>query len=414
MADMADIFKRVKKASREIASAGALRRRGVLDSLSRLLNEERDAVKAANALDMDYARESGLSSAMTDRLRLTDKEIDSMIKAVEEIKNQEEAVGSSAGGSLRPNGLRIERVRVPLGVVGMVYESRPNVTVDSAALCVKSGNAAVLRGGKEAVRSNTVLASLVRRALKENGLPEDCVYFVSDTDRAVIGEMASARGYIDVIIPRGGSGLINYVAENAKIPVIMHDKGVCHTFIDKYADRDMAMRIAFNAKVQRPSACNAMETLLVHKDIAPDILPEMSVMFKDVGVDLRCDGEALKYMDGRPAIEEDWGTEFHDMILAVRVVSDMDEAMDHIARYGSGHSEAIVTENYSNARKFLEETDAAAVYVNASTRFTDGGEFGLGAEIGISTQKLHVRGPMGAADLTTTKYMIYGSGQLRS
>lgn len=414
MANMADIFKRVKKASKEIASAGALRRRGVLDSLSRLLNKERDAVKAANALDMDYACESGLSSAMTDRLRLTDREIDSMIKAVEEIKNQEEAVGSSAGGSLRPNGLRIERVRVPLGVVGMVYESRPNVTVDSAALCIKSGNAAVLRGGKEAVRSNTVLASLVRRALKENGLPEDCIYFVSDTDRAVIGEMASARGYIDVIIPRGGSGLINYVAENAKIPVIMHDKGVCHTFIDKYADRDMAMRIAFNAKVQRPSACNAMETLLIHKDIAPDILPEMSVMFKDVGVDLRCDGEALKYMDGRPAIEEDWGAEFHDMILAVRVVSDMDEAIDHIARYGSGHSEAIVTENYSNARKFLEETDAAAVYVNASTRFTDGGEFGLGAEIGISTQKLHVRGPMGAADLTTTKYMIYGSGQLRS
>lgn len=411
---MEDVFRKAKEASRYIATAGAVRRNGALNRLADLLNEERASVIAANACDLANAADFGLSVAMTDRLRLSDKEIDSMIKAVLEIRNQEEVIGSSAGGSLRPNGLRIERVRVPLGVIGMIYESRPNVTIDSAALCIKSGNAVILRGGKEALHSNDVLASLVRRALKENDLPEDCVCFISDTDRAIIAQMASAKGRIDVIIPRGGSALINYVVENARIPVIMHDKGVCHVFIDKYADKDMALRISFNAKVQRPSACNAMETLLVHRDIAPYILPEMSVMFKDVGVDLRCDSVALKYMDGRPAIADDWGTEFHDMILAVKVVSDIDEAIQHITKYGSGHSEAIVTENYSNARKFLEETDAAAVYVNASTRFTDGGEFGLGAEIGISTQKLHVRGPMGAADLTTTRYMIYGSGQLRS
>ena len=411
---MENIFKRVKEASRYIATAGAVKRNGALERLASLLNDERASVIAANARDLANAADFGLSAAMTDRLKLSDKEIDSMIKAVLEIRNQEEVIGSSAGGSLRPNGLRIERVRVPLGVIGMIYESRPNVTIDSAALCIKSGNAVILRGGKEALHSNCVLSSLVRRALKENDLPEDCVCFISDTDRTIIAQMASAKGYIDVIIPRGGSALINYVIENARIPVIMHDKGVCHVFIDKYADKDMALRISFNAKVQRPSACNAMETLLVHKDIAPHILPDMSVMFKDVGVDLRCNSEALKYMDGRPAIADDWGTEFHDMILAVKVVSGIDEAIDHITKYGSGHSEAIVTENYSNARKFLEETDAAAVYVNASTRFTDGGEFGLGAEIGISTQKLHVRGPMGATDLTTTKYMIYGSGQLRS
>ena len=413
MADMNDIFKKVKKASRSIASVGADERNFVLEKIALLLDKERDYIKESNKKDISSAIDFGLSSAMVDRLRLTDKEIDSMIKAVIEIKNQEEVVGTVIGGSVRPNGLKIKQVRVPLGVVGIIYESRPNVTIDSAALCIKSGNAAILRGGKEALRSNSVLASIVRRALDESGISKDAVYFISDTDRACIAEMASARGFIDMIIPRGGSGLINYVIANAKVPVVMHDKGVCHTFIDSSALKDMALRIAFNAKVQRPSACNAMETLLVHKDISADILPELSVMLKDVGVDVRCDEESIKYMDARPAIEEDWGTEFHDMILAVKTVANLDEALEHIAKYGSGHSEAIVTESYSNAQRFLDEVDASAVYVNASTRFTDGGEFGLGAEIGISTQKLHVRGPMGAKDLTTTKYMIYGAGQLR-
>lgn len=413
MANMHDIFKKVKKASRKMASVGADERCFALGKIALYLDKEREAVKEANAKDIALAADNGLSSAMIDRLRITDKEIDAMIKAVNEIKGQEEVVGAVVGGSVRPNGLKIKQIRVPLGVVGIIYESRPNVTIDSAALCIKSGNAVILRGGKEALRSNSVLASIVRHSLEDSGIPKDAVYFVSDTDRACIAEMASAKGYVDMIIPRGGSGLINYVLANAKVPVVMHDKGVCHTFIDSSASKDMAMEITFNAKVQRPSACNAMETLLVHKDIAPQILPDMSSMLKDAGVELRCDEEAIKYMEAAPAVNDDWGREFHDMILAVKVVNNIDEALEHIAEYGSGHSEAIVTENYTNAQKFLDEVDASAVYVNASTRFTDGGQFGLGAEIGISTQKLHVRGPMGAKDLTTTKYIIYGSGQLR-
>lgn len=410
---LSNIFKEVKLVSRQIAKSSIEKRQNILNRIANLLDEERINIIKANELDINYAISSDLSSSMIDRLRITDKVIDSMINAVNEINNQEEVIGVLESGSTRPNGLKINKVRVPLGVVGMIYESRPNVTIDSATLCIKSGNAVILRGGKEAINSNIALANIIRKALKENGLSEDIVYMISDTDRNLIKEMAEAKGYIDVIIPRGGSALINFVVDNAKIPVIMHDKGVCHTYIDKYADIEMAKQIAFNGKVHRPSACNATETLLVHKDIAPIILPELSVIFKDVGVDLRCDEKSIKYMDARPAIEEDFGTEFNDMILSVKTVEDIDEAINHIYKYGSNHSETIVTENYSNANKFLDEVDAAAVYVNASTRFTDGGEFGLGAEIGISTQKLHVRGPMGAKDLSTTKYLIYGSGQLR-
>lgn len=410
---LSNIFKEVKLVSRQIAKSSIEKRQNILSRIANLLDEERINIIKANELDINYAISSDLSSSMIDRLRITDKVIDSMINAVNEINNQEEVIGVLESGSTRPNGLKINKVRVPLGVVGMIYESRPNVTIDSATLCIKSGNAVILRGGKEAINSNIALANIIRKALKENGLSEDIVYMISDTDRNLIKEMAEAKGYIDVIIPRGGSALINFVVDNAKIPVIMHDKGVCHTYIDKYADIEMAKQIAFNGKVHRPSACNATETLLIHKDIAPIILPELSVIFKDVGVDLRCDEKSIKYMDARPAIEEDFGTEFNDMILSVKTVEDIDEAINHIYKYGSNHSETIVTENYSNANKFLDEVDAAAVYVNASTRFTDGGEFGLGAEIGISTQKLHVRGPMGAKDLTTTKYLIYGSGQLR-
>lgn len=404
---------KTKKDAHTLAVSSAPERQAVLSNIAFLLNERREEIKEINKIDIKNAEDMELSSAMIDRLRLTDKEIDSMIKAVNEISMQKEVIGEVVSGSTRPNGLKIRKVRVPLGVAGIIYESRPNVTIDSAALCIKSGNGAVLRGGKEAVNSNKILAEIISDSLVKAGFSKDIIYFIQETDRNIIKDMAQAKGLIDVIIPRGGEGLINFVVDNSRIPVIMHDKGVCHVFIDESAEYQQALSIAFNAKVQRPSACNAMETLLVHKNIAEKILPDIAEMFQDVDVDLRGCPETLKYVDCRPAIEEDYYTEYHDMILSIKVVDNVQEAVNHINKYGSGHSDAIVTADYNNAEKFLNEVDSAAVYVNASTRFTDGGEFGLGAEIGISTQKLHVRGPMGAEDLTTTKYLIYGSGQLR-
>lgn len=404
---------KTKKDAHTLAVSSAPERQAVLSNIAFLLNERREEIKEINKIDIKNAEDMELSSAMIDRLRLTDKEIDSMIKAVNEISMQKEVIGEVVSGSTRPNGLKIRKVRVPLGVAGIIYESRPNVTIDSAALCIKSGNGAVLRGGKEAVNSNKILAEIISDSLVKAGFSKDIIYFIQETDRNIIKDMAQAKGLIDVIIPRGGERLINFVVDNARIPVIMHDKGVCHVFIDESAEYQQALSIAFNAKVQRPSACNAMETLLVHKNIAEKILPDIAEMFQDVDVDLRGCPETLKYVDCRPAIEEDYYTEYHDMILSIKVVDNVQEAVNHINKYGSGHSDAIVTADYNNAEKFLNEVDSAAVYVNASTRFTDGGEFGLGAEIGISTQKLHVRGPMGAEDLTTTKYLIYGSGQLR-
>ncbi|MDT3694359.1 MAG: glutamate-5-semialdehyde dehydrogenase [Mucispirillum sp.] len=411
--DLMEQLAKTKKDAHTLAVSSAPDRQAVLSNIALLLNERREEIKKINKIDINNAEDMELSSAMIDRLRLTDKEIDSMIKAVNEISMQKEVIGEVITGSTRPNGLKIRKVRVPLGVAGIIYESRPNVTIDSAALCIKSGNGAVLRGGKEALNSNKILAEIISDSLEKAGFSKDIIYFIQDTDRNIIKDMAQAKGLIDVIIPRGGEGLINFVVDNARIPVIMHDKGVCHTFIDESAEFQQALSIAFNAKVQRPSACNAMETLLVHKNIADKILPEIAEMFQDVDVDLRGCPETLKYVDCRPAIEEDYYTEYHDMILSIKVVENLQEAINHINKYGSGHSDAIVTTNYNNAEKFLNEVDSAAVYINASTRFTDGGEFGLGAEIGISTQKLHVRGPMGAEDLTTTKYLIYGSGQLR-
>lgn len=411
--DLMEQLAKTKKDAHTLAVSSAPDRQAVLSNIASLLNERREEIKKINKIDINNAEDMELSSAMIDRLRLTDKEIDSMIKAVNEISMQKEVIGEVITGSTRPNGLKIRKVRVPLGVAGIIYESRPNVTIDSAALCIKSGNGAVLRGGKEALNSNKILAEIISDSLEKAGFSKDIIYFIQDTDRNIIKDMAQAKGLIDVIIPRGGEGLINFVVDNARIPVIMHDKGVCHTFIDESAEFQQALSIAFNAKVQRPSACNAMETLLVHKNIADKILPEIAEMFQDVDVDLRGCPETLKYVDCRPAIEEDYYTEYHDMILSIKVVENLQKAINHINKYGSGHSDAIVTTNYNNAEKFLNEVDSAAVYVNASTRFTDGGEFGLGAEIGISTQKLHVRGPMGAEDLTTTKYLIYGSGQLR-
>lgn len=412
--ELNDILQNVKNASKKMATSSQIERKKLLENIALKLDERREEIKKANKIDIDSAKDMELSSALIDRLILTDKEIDGMIKAVREISMQKEVVGEIISGSTRPNGLKIRKVRVPLGVVGIIYESRPNVTIDSAALCIKSGNCAVLRGGKESINSNIVLSEIISDALENTGFSKDSIYLIKDIDRSIIKEIAQAKGLIDVIIPRGGENLINYVVDNAKIPVIMHNKGVCHVFIDESADYQDALSITFNAKVQRPSACNAMETLLIHKNAVDNVLVEIANMLQEVDVDLRGCPETLKLVDCRPAIEEDYYAEYNDLILAIKVVENIDEAISHINKYGSGHSESIITTNYYSAEKFLKEVDAAAVYVNASTRFTDGGEFGLGAEIGISTQKLHVRGPMGAEDLTTTKYMIYGSGQLRA
>ncbi len=412
--ELNDILLNVKSASKKMAVSSEIERKKILENIAKFLDEKRDSIKNANKIDVDNAKEAELSSALIDRLVITDKEIDGMIKAVMEISMQKEVVGEVVSGSTRPNGLKIRKVRVPLGIVGIIYESRPNVTIDSAALCIKSGNCAILRGGKEAINTNKVLSEVVSEALTVSGFSKESIFLIQDTNRDIIKDMVQAKGLIDVVIPRGGENLINFVTDNAKIPVIMHNKGVCHVFIDESADYQDALSITFNAKVQRPSACNALETLLIHKNAVDNVLTEIANMLQEVDVDLRGCPETLKYVDCRPAIEEDYYAEYNDLILAIKVVENIDEAISHINKYGSGHSESIVTKNYYMAEKFLNEVDAAAVYVNASTRFTDGGEFGLGAEIGISTQKLHVRGPMGAEDLTTTKYMIYGSGQLRA
>ena len=412
--ELNDILLNVKSASKKMAVSSEIERKKILENIAKFLDEKRDSIKNANKIDVDNAKEAELSSALIDRLVIKDKEIDGMIKAVMEIFMQKEVVGEVVSGSTRPNGLKIRKVRVPLGIVGIIYESRPNVTIDSAALCIKSGNCAILRGGKEAINTNKVLSEVVSEALTVSGFSKESIFLIQDTNRDIIKDMVQAKGLIDVVIPRGGENLINFVTDNAKIPVIMHNKGVCHVFIDESADYQDALSITFNAKVQRPSACNALETLLIHKNAVDNVLTEIANMLQEVDVDLRGCPETLKYVDCRPAIEEDYYAEYNDLILAIKVVENIDEAISHINKYGSGHSESIVTKNYYMAEKFLNEVDAAAVYVNTSTRFTDGGEFGLGAEIGISTQKLHVRGPMGAEDLTTTKYMIYGSGQLRA
>ncbi len=415
--DIIEQFKLVKKHSVKLATSSSKDRNEVLANIAKLLDEKRDEIKSANIIDIENAVEAKLSGAMVDRLKLDDKAINGMIQAVNEIIAQDEVVGAVIEGVTRPNGLRIDKIRVPLGVVGMIYESRPNVTIDSAALCIKSGNGVILRGGKEAINSNRILAKIVSKALERAGFNKDVVYFIDDTDRARIGDIARAKGVVDVIIPRGGHALINYVTENALIPVVMHDKGVCHLYIDESADKQMAIDIALNAKVQKPSACNAIETILIQEKAATDFLIDIASMFKKANVELRVCEKSAKIIDNtnysQIATEEDWYEEYLDYTIAVKIVDNIDEAMEHIAKYGSSHSEAIITNDYSNAQRFLNEVDSAAVYVNASTRFTDGGQFGLGAEIGISTQKLHVRGPMGAKDLTTTKYIIYGNGQVR-
>lgn len=404
-----------KAAERKLSIANTKTKNEALDAIRASLLDNKARILAANAEDMKAARENGLKPAFQDRLLLTEERIDGIAKGVSDVAALPDPVGEVISMNDSPTGMTIGKKRVPLGVIGIIFESRPNVTVDAAVLCLKSGNACILRGGKEAIRSNTVLTDLMREALEKTGLPADCVALVQDTSRESAKELMSLRGYIDVLIPRGGAGLIDSVVQNATVPVIETGRGNCHVYVDGDADLEMAANIVENAKCSRPSVCNAIETLLVAESVAEKFLPLVLPRLKKYNVALRCDEKALKILGDAaiPATEADWETEYDDYILAVKVVSGIDAAMDHIARYGSGHSEAIITDDYAKSRRFLHEVDAAAVYVNASTRFTDGGEFGLGAEIGISTQKLHARGPMGLKELTSCKYVIYGNGQIR-
>jgi len=382
--------------------------------LADLLDQERANVAAVNAADVAGARENGLSAAMIDRLTLSPEVIHAMIDGLKAVAALPDPVGEVLRSTRRPNGLTVGRCRIPLGVIGFIYESRPNVTVDAAALCVKSGNAVILKGGSEALRSNLLLAELIQKALEQADIPAAAVQVVPTPDRTAVQALLALEEDIDLMIPRGGEGLIRYVVQNTAIPVLKHYKGVCHVYVDRWADLAMAEEISFNAKVQRPGVCNAMETLLVHEGVAGEFLPSMVRRFEQAGVALRgCEKTRQWSSAVTAATKADWREEFHDLILAVKVVPDMDAALDHIDRYGTRHTEAIVTRDYSRARRFLTEVDSSAVLVNASTRFNDGSELGLGAEIGISTSKLHAFGPMGLTELTTTKFIVTGDGQIR-
>jgi len=391
-------------------SSGALRNAALLAMAEALMAHEAAIIKA-NELDMQDARANHMRTSLQDRLALTPARIEGMKQGILDIIGQADPLGLLLGGGVRPNGLRIQQVTVPLGVIGMIYEARPNVTADAAALCLKSGNAVILRGGKEAIYSNTAIADILRGAIEQAGLPADCVQLVADTSRETAAELMRANAYVDVLIPRGGAGLIKAVVENATVPVIETGAGVCHAYVDAGADISMALDIVGNAKCSRPSVCNALETLLVHNSVADELIPQMAARLSEVT--LKCDERSIKLCEAKPATDEDWATEYGDLTLAVKIVDNMDEALDHILKYGTRHSECIVTNDYASAQRFLQEVDAAAVYVNASTRYTDGGEFGLGAEIGIATQKLHARGPLGLRHLTSSKYVIYGNGQVR-
>ena len=406
---------RAREAASALALAGAEEKNGALAAIAAALGQNTGEILAANRADLDAARADGMAPAMLDRLALDEKRVQSIAAGVEEIIALPDPVGRTDAGWTRPNGLSITRVRVPLGVVGIIYEARPNVTADAAALCLKSGNACILRGGKEAVKTNIAIAGVMRQALEKAGLPADAVQLVEDTSRETSRQMMGANGIIDVLIPRGGAGLIRAVVENATVPVIQTGVGNCHVYVDSPCDLEMAVNIIQNAKCSRPSVCNAAETLLVHREVADRFLPMAKAALDRYQVQLRGCPITREILGDTvvPATGEDYATEYNDYILAVRVVGSLEEAVAHIRRYSTGHSEAIVTSDYQHSQQFTRQVDAAAVYVNASTRFTDGGQFGLGAEIGISTQKLHARGPMGLEALTTTKYIVLGSGQVR-
>ncbi|MCA3072883.1 MAG: glutamate-5-semialdehyde dehydrogenase [Rhodocyclaceae bacterium] len=412
---MVSVGKAARAAARAIARADTATKNRALLAAASALTRGADALLAANARDVEAAREAGLDAPMVDRLTLSTKTIATMAQGLGEVAALPDPVGEITGLRFRPSGIQVGHMRVPLGVVGIIYESRPNVTVEAASLCLKSGNATVLRGGSEAAHSNQAIAACVHQGLREAGLPEDVVQVLSTTDRAAVGRMITMPEYIDVIVPRGGKGLIERISAEARVPVIKHLDGVCHVYIDAAADLDKAVRIADNAKTQRLSTCNTMETLLVDRPVAAAVLPRLAAVYREKGIELRGDAAARALVPGmHEATEADWYAEYLDAILAVRIVDGLDQAIEHIARYGSQHTDAIVTEDLSRARRFLREVDSSSVMVNASTRFADGFEYGLGAEIGISTDRLHARGPVGLEGLTNQKWVVIGDGQVRT
>ncbi len=409
------LARQAREASRLMARTDTGSKDTALRAIADAIEANREAIQERNRRDLVAGRQRGLSDALLDRLTLTDARIAAMAEGLRQIAALPDPVGEITDLKFRPSGIQVGRMRVPLGVIGIIYESRPNVTVDAAGLCLKAGNACILRGGSEAIHSNQALAACIRAGLERAGLPETAVQVVETTDRAAVGALLQMDRYVDVIVPRGGKGLIERIVAESRIPVIKHLDGVCHVYIDDRADLDKAVRIAVNAKTQRFGVCNAMETLLVHEAVADRVLPRLAQEFRRAGVELRgCERTCAIVGDCRPATEEDWYAEYLGPILAVRVVDHLDMAMDHIARYGSAHTDAIVTEDYTRARRFLREVDSSSVMVNASTRFADGFEYGLGAEIGISTDKLHARGPVGLEGLTTQKFVVLGDGQIRT
>ena len=411
---MQQIGQAAKQASRHLARLSSRKKNSILEAMAEALEANRCAIQEANAKDLAAGKEAGLAAAMLDRLELNDARIDDMIKGLHDVAVLNDPVGDEITAWNRPNGLHIRKVRAPIGVIGIIFESRPNVTCDAAALCFKTSNAVILRGGKEAIHSNLAIAKALQKGGEEKGLPAHAIQLVPTTDREAVRELCRMTDSLDLIIPRGGESLINAVIEMALVPVIKHYKGICHTYIDASADLKMAWAIAENAKCQRPGVCNAMETLLVHKTIATEFLPKMGALFNAQNVTLIGDSICCQQIpSAQPASEEDWHTEYLDLTLSIRVVDHIEDAIDHINHYGSGHSDAIVTQDDASQNQFLAEVDSSSVYVNASTRFTDGAEFGMGAEIGISTDKLHARGPMGLEELTTYKFVIEGTGQIR-
>ena len=419
MEDLYALGLAARKASRMVARLSTQDKNRVLINLAELLQTEQEGVLAANQQDYQEAKSNGLDESLLDRLLLTGERLNGTAAEVRRVAELPDPVGEVIETATMPNGLITSRRRVPLGVVGSIYESRPNVTVDIFGLCLKSGNACILRGGKETIRSNTALVTLLRKALSDAGVTEDAVQFVDNPDRALVDAMLKMNDYIDLLVPRGGAGLVRFVAENATMPAVTGGIGVCHTYVDRAADLKMAVKIVHNAKVRRPSICNALDTVLMHSEVAAEGLPIIAKELTASGVELHCDNRTLSILGpdapstAMPANEDDWGKEFLSLTAAVKVVDSLDEALEHIETYGSGHSEAIITEDHTAAARFLDEVDAAAVYVNASTQFTDGGQFGLGAEVGISTQKFHARGPMGLKELTSYKWVIMGNGQIR-
>lgn len=402
------------RAKKFLAKAGTNEKNKALLEIAKQLKERCGEILDANAKDIEQAKASGMPNGMVDRLLLTQERVESMANGVEQVASLDDPVGKTIAGYKRPNGLEIHKVTVPLGVVAIIYESRPNVTADAAALCLKSGNAVILRGGKEAIHSNIAISEIMRDAVESCGFDKDVIQLVQDTSRESANELMRMTDYVDVLIPRGGASLIKAVVENAKISIIETGTGNCHVYVDKYADLEMAVNVLFNAKTSRISVCNSCESLVVHKDIAESFLPMAKEKLDTKNVEMRGDEEACAILpDIKKATEEDFGTEYLDYIISVKVVDTLDEAIEHINKYSTGHSESIITNDYESSRKFMAEVDSAAVYVNASTRFTDGGEFGEGAEIGISTQKLHARGPMGINQLTSVKFLIFGNGQTR-